>query len=191
MKSNRIDPLVVGVGEDVPLTDYYFANDGASVSEKKVDGIVNEAATIPGRQTPIAGQRFKNKARKIASVKAITHAKMSSTLWRDKATRLVLRRSRCKRSKQQKAFNVIDTINGRKYMQATLSDIEDDEETDQDQGVITYEDGTPKPQTSFMKQPTVDSHSKALLHYFAKVKLEMYFRKCAILYIFFTIFISR
>ncbi len=135
MKSNRIDPVVVGFREDVPLTEYGFVNDGASVAEKKVIGFVNGGASVPGRQTPIAGQRFKNKARKIASVKAITQAKISSTHWRDKATRLVMRRSRSKRSKQQKPFNVIDTMNGRKCMQATLSDIEDDEETDEAEGI--------------------------------------------------------
>ena len=157
MKANKIDPLVVSFREDVPLTEYGFVNEGADVPS--------------GRQTPIAGQRFKNKARKIASVKAITQAKVASTHWREKATRLVMRRSRSKRSKQQKPFNVMNTITRGKYKQATLSDIEDDEEMNQDEGVITYEDGTPKPQASGTKIGGVDSHSKALLHYFAKVKL--------------------
>ena len=157
MKANKIDPLVVSFREDVPLTEYGFVNEGADVSS--------------GRMTPIAVQRFKNKARKVASVKAITQAKVASTHWREKATRLVMRRSRSKRSKHQKPFNVLDTITGRKYMQATLSDIEDDEEINQDDGVVTYEDGTPKPQTPGSKTASVDSHSKALLHYFAKVKL--------------------
>ena len=168
MKSNKIDPSVVAFREDVALTEYSFVNEGINMVESNVNALANEANNSIGRQTPIAVQRFKNKAKKIASVKAITQAKISSTLWRDKATRLVMRRSRSKRSKQQKPFNVMDTMNGRKYMQATLSDIEDDDETHRED-IMTYEDGTPRPHTSSTKSAAIDSHSKALLHYFAKV----------------------
>lgn len=147
MKSNTVNPLLEsGAAEQLQLGNL---------------GISNEGMTSPEN-------RFKKKAKKIASVKAITQAKVSSTHWRDKATRYVMKRSRSKRSRQRRPFNVIDTLNGRKYNQATLSDIEDDEESTSN--IETFEDGIATLNQA-TKAKTVDSHSKALLHYFAKVSV--------------------
>lgn len=151
MKANKVEPLLKddGCAEEVPLGDI---------------GVFNKGASIGGEA------RFKQKAKKIASVKAITQAKLSSTQWKDKATRFVMKRSRSKRSRQRKPFNVVDTLNVRKYQQATLSDIEDDEESTSNETARTYEDGTALPNDLMSaKGKNVDSHSKALLHYFAKV----------------------
>lgn len=143
MKSNRVEPLLRNeVADELQLGDLGKVNEGAILAET-----------------------FKKKARKVASVKAITQAKISSTQWKDKATRFVMRRSRSKRSRIRKPFNVVDTLNGRKYKQATLSDIEDDEESASFDPFQTFEDGV----TTQAKLKNVDSHSKALLHYFAKV----------------------
>ena len=148
MKSNRVNPLLENeaAAEQLQLGNLGISNEGM----------------------PTSPERFKKKAKKIASVKAITQAKMSTTQWKDKATRFVMKRSRCKRSRQRRPFNVIDTLNGRKYKQATLSDIEDDEESTSN--VETFEDGVATPNQA-TKAKSVDSHSKALLHYFAKVSV--------------------
>lgn len=161
MKSNRIDPLPVSFGDDVPSTEYGYTNEAASVP-----------AAAARRQTPIAGQRFKNKARKIASVKGITQANIVSSYWQEKATRFVRRRSRSKRFKQQRQFNVYNnTTNEGKYTQATFSGIEDDEEINDAEEVTIYEDGASKQQSSLRKNASVNLPSKALVHYFAKVWL--------------------
>ena len=147
MKSNRVNPLL--------------ENEAAEQLQLGNLGISNEGM-------PTSPERFKKKAKKIASVKAITQAKLSTTQWKDKATRFVMKRSRSKRSRQRGPFNVIDTLNGRrKYKQATLSDIEDDEESTSNE---TFEDGVATPNQE-PKAKSVDSHSKALLHYFAKVSV--------------------
>ena len=149
MKSNKVGD---DSREDVPLQKC---------------GFVNEGATVPEDKPSVAGQRSTNETREIASVGAFTKAKISSNDWRDIGTSQMKPRSRSKRSRQQTPFNMSDTMNGREYAQASLCDIEDDEETLQD----AYEDGTIKPQKSSSKAANVDTRSKAFFRYFAKVIL--------------------